>query len=46
MRGLIRSVGIFAIFLFAFAAVVATQTASADDRDSVVITYKDGPALI
>ena len=42
MRGLIRSVGIFAIFLFAFAAVVATQTASADDRDSVVITYKDG----
>lgn len=41
MRSLIRS-NIFAIFLLAFAAVVATQTASADDRDSVVITYKDG----
>ncbi|HEV2469001.1 MAG TPA: hypothetical protein VGS78_07390 [Candidatus Sulfotelmatobacter sp.] len=42
MRGLIRPVAIPAIFLFAFAAVVATQRASADDRDSVVITYKDG----
>lgn len=44
MRGLIpvRSVGFFAIFLLAFGAVIATQVASADDRDSVVITYKDG----
>jgi hypothetical protein len=42
MRNLIRPVGVPAIFLLAFAAVVATQTASADDRDSVVITYKDG----
>lgn len=42
MRGLIRSVSVSAIFLVAFGAFIATQTASADDRDSVVITYKDG----
>ncbi|MFZ0734192.1 MAG: hypothetical protein WAM79_17870 [Candidatus Sulfotelmatobacter sp.] len=42
MPGLIRSVGVSAIFLLVFAAVLATQTAAADDRDSIVITYKDG----
>jgi len=42
MRGCVRPVGVSAIFLLAFTAVLAVPTASADDRDSVVITYKNG----
>lgn len=43
MRALIRVVAIFGIFLFGYAAAVAKPVPSpADDRNSVVIVFKDG----
>ena len=43
MRGLIRVVAVSGILLFTVAGVVANPAASpADDRDSIVIVYKDG----
>jgi len=41
MRGLVRVVTVFGILLLAFAWAVATP-AAADDRNSVVIVFKDG----
>lgn len=43
MRGLIRVVAVYGIFLFAYAGAVAKPVAPpADDRNSVVIVFKDG----
>jgi hypothetical protein len=43
MRGLIRVVAVSGVLLFTVASVVAKFAASpADDRDSIVIVYKDG----
>jgi hypothetical protein len=41
MRGLVRAVTVFGILLLAFAWAVGTP-AAADDRNSVVIVFKDG----
>ena len=43
MRGLIRVVGVSGLLSLALAGAVAKPApASADDRDSVVIVFKDG----